>query len=247
MNTDLEQAISLQRLDSAAQDAERRLAEEPERTKALETRLEHAREQVASAKQRLAANQEARRALEKEAAVHQGRLSKFRDQAMEVKTNQEYHAIQKEMAYAQNEVTTLEEKILERMLDADDLTGALKRGEAELAKELKDVDTDRRSMAGELAELRAARERMATERAAIVASMDRQVLAVFELVARRRHGVAVAEARDGVCTICHVRLRPQVFNNVRRNAEIIQCDSCQRILYFVPPSAPADGVAPPAQ
>jgi predicted nucleic acid-binding Zn-ribbon protein len=42
----------------------------------------------------------------------------------------------------------------------------------------------------------------------------------------------MAEARDGICTICHVRLRPQVFNNVRGNEEIIQCDSCQRILYW---------------
>jgi predicted nucleic acid-binding Zn-ribbon protein len=45
--------------------------------------------------------------------------------------------------------------------------------------------------------------------------------------------VAVAEARDGLCTICHVRLRPQVFNEVRKNESIIQCDSCRRILYFV--------------
>ena len=48
------------------------------------------------------------------------------------------------------------------------------------------------------------------------------------------------EARDAICTICHVRLRPQVFNNVRRNDSIIQCDSCQRILYFAQPEgAPA--------
>ena len=47
----------------------------------------------------------------------------------------------------------------------------------------------------------------------------------------------VAEARDGICTICHVRLRPQVFNDVRRNEAIVQCESCQRILYYVP--APA--------
>jgi len=240
MNADLEQVIALQRLDTAGQDAERRLAEEGDRTKALEARLERAREQVASAKQRLAANQEARRALEKDAAVHQGRLSKFRDQAMEVKTNQEYHAIQKEMSYAEGEIKALEEKILERMLDADDLTAALKRGEAELAKEQKEVEAERRAMAGELADLRAARERLTAERTALVAAMDQRVLTIFELVARRRHGVAVAEARDGVCTICHVRLRPQVFNNVRRNAEIIQCDSCQRILYFIPPPAPAE-------
>jgi predicted nucleic acid-binding Zn-ribbon protein len=77
-----------------------------------------------------------------------------------------------------------------------------------------------------------------------VASLGPQVLATFELVSSRRNGVAVAEARDGICTICHVRLRPQVFNNVRRNDQIIQCDSCLRILYFVPgaPGAPADAV-----
>ncbi len=59
------------------------------------------------------------------------------------------------------------------------------------------------------------------------------------MVAKRRNGVAVAEARDGICTICHVRLRPQVFNLVRRNDEIHQCDHCNRILYFVPVAAAA--------
>ncbi len=247
MNADLEQVIALQRLDSAAHDAERRLAEEPERRLALDARLEHAREAVASAKNRLAENQDARRAVEKEVAVHQGRLSKFRDQAMEVKTNQEYHAVQKEIAYAQNEVKALEEKVLERMLEADELNAELKRAEAALAAEQKSVDADRRAMAAEHADLNALRDRISSERAAIVAAMDRDVLATFELVARRRHGVAVAEARDGICTICHVRLRPQVFNNVRRNSEIIQCETCQRILYFVPPppQAAESGAASP--
>ena len=51
--------------------------------------------------------------------------------------------------------------------------------------------------------------------------------------------IAVAEARDGLCVVCHVRLRPQVFNEVRRNDGIVQCDSCTRILYYVPPAAQA--------
>jgi predicted nucleic acid-binding Zn-ribbon protein len=75
------------------------------------------------------------------------------------------------------------------------------------------------------------------------------VLTIFETVARRRHGVAVGEARDGICTICHVRLRPQVFNTVRRNDEIVQCDSCNRILYYVPapPAAVNSESAAPVQ
>jgi predicted nucleic acid-binding Zn-ribbon protein len=238
MNADLEHVIALQRLDSAEQDAARRLADEPEREKSFVERLETARERLASAKKQLADNQEARRAIEKEVAVHQGRLSKFRETAMAVKTNQEYHAVQKEITYAQSEIKALEEKVLERMIEADELTATVKRAETALAGEQKSVEADRRAMATENAELTALRARVAEERSAVVSGMDKRVLAIFEVVARRRHGIAVAEARDGICTICHVRLRPQVFNSVRRNTEIIQCDTCQRILYFVPPPAP---------
>jgi predicted nucleic acid-binding Zn-ribbon protein len=82
---------------------------------------------------------------------------------------------------------------------------------------------------------------MAKERAELLGSLNAQLLTLFEMIARKRNGIAVAEARDGVCTICHVRLRPQVFNEVRRNDSILQCDHCNRILYFV--AAPAAAAA----
>jgi predicted nucleic acid-binding Zn-ribbon protein len=239
MNADLERIVALQRLDSAAHDARRRLAEEPDRLKALEARLEAARARVRAAKERLAESQSARRAIEKDVAVHQSRLSKFREQAMAVKTNQEYHAIQHEIAFAQSEVKTLEDRILERMLEADDLAGEARRAETALTEEETSVDAERQSMTAETSSLAAALERMATDRAVLVTSVTPEVLAMFELVAKRRNGIAVAEARDGICTICHVRLRPQVFNTVRLNDGIVQCESCQRILYFVPSTAPA--------
>src|SRR5262245_29106240 len=98
MFPDLERLIGLQKLDTTADTARRTLADEPERTRVLDARLEDARQRVAAAKARVADNQNARRAIEKDVAVHQGRLSKFREQAMAVKTNVEYHAIQKEMS-----------------------------------------------------------------------------------------------------------------------------------------------------
>ena len=248
MNADLEHLIALQRLDSTALDATRRLAGASEQEKAFDARLQLARDRVATAKQQLSGNQEARRAIEKEVAVHQGRLSKFREQAMAVKTNLEYHAVQKEIAFAQNEIKTLEEKILERMLEADDLSAQAKRADAELALEQKTIDADRKQMLAEHAELTSLLERIVGQRAAIVAALDQRVLRIFQVVAQRRNGVAVAEARDGICTICHVRLRPQVFNNVLRSTEIVQCDSCQRILYAMPKApAAAPDVPQPAR
>jgi predicted nucleic acid-binding Zn-ribbon protein len=113
----------------------------------------------------------------------------------------------------------------------------VKQAEADLAAEQKAIDADRKAMKAEHGSLEAQQQQIASERAGIIAALDKGVLATFELVSKKRNGIAVAEAKGGICTICHVRLRPQVFNTVRRNEEIMQCDHCNRILYFVP--APA--------
>ncbi|MGE3956806.1 MAG: zinc ribbon domain-containing protein [Vicinamibacterales bacterium] len=240
MHADIERLIALQRLDSAIHEAELTLAGEPARLQGLDTLLAEARARVGTDKDRVAQNASARRDIEKDVALHQGRLSKFRDQAMNVKTNQEYHAIQHEIAFAQNEIKTHEDRMLERMMESDELAGVLKASEAALATAVKDVESQRKAIAAEHDTLRARLEALKGERAALVAGISPSVLATFDLVSKRRNGVAVAEARDGICTVCHVRLRPQVFNTVRRNEEVLQCDSCQRILYFVPPAAAAN-------
>lgn len=237
MHADLERVIALQRLDSEAAAARKKLAEGPEREKAFEARLDAAKQQIAEAKARLAASQEARRTIEKEVAVHQGRLSKYRDQAMAVKTNQEYHAIQHEIAHAQGEIKKHEDAVLELMVEADDLTATIKTAEAQLASEQKTIDADRKKAQAEAAALQTSLDALGVERAGIVAAIDTRVLAIYDTAAAKRQGIAVAEARDGICTICHVRLRPQMFNEVRRNDGIVQCDSCQRILYFAPAAA----------
>ncbi|MQA31190.1 MAG: hypothetical protein GEU82_15375 [Luteitalea sp.] len=241
MNADLELLITLQRLDTAAQDAERRLADEPQREQELDARLEAARQAVTAAKERLAQNQSARRAIEKDVAMHQGRLSKFHEQAMAVKTNQEYHAVQHEIAFAQNEIKALEDRVLEGMLEADELTAGLHRAEVALAVEQQAVEQGQGAIAAERDQMKVVVDRVRVERSAVVAAMNPQVLATFERVSQRRNGVAMAPARDGVCTICHVRLRPQVFNTVLKNEQILQCDHCNRILYYVPATpSPAD-------
>jgi predicted nucleic acid-binding Zn-ribbon protein len=237
MHADLERVIALQRLDSEAAAARKKLAEGPEREKAFDARLEEARQRIADARARLAANQEARRAIEKDVALHQGRLSKYREQAMAVKTNQEYHAIQHEIAHAQGEVKKHEDTMLERMVEADDLAATIKTADAELAAEQKTIAADRTAMHVEHAAVQTALDALGSQRAAVVAAIDRRVLAIYETAAAKRQGIAVAEARDGGCLVCHVRMRPQMFNEVRRNEAIVQCENCQRILYYVP--APA--------
>lgn len=244
MHPDLDRVVRLQKLETFAEEARRKIVEHPQRTQALIARLEEAKALVAGVKQRVTDNQTARRSAEKDLAAVQGRLAKYKDQLLEVKTNREYQAMQQEIAAAQGEVSRHEDRILEKMLEADELTRAVKGAESEFAKVQADVNAEKAALDQEIAQLESELTHTAGSRAELVAEIGPSVMAIFETVARGRKGVAVAEAHEGHCTECHVRLRPQVFNEVRRNEAIIQCDSCQRILYFAGMPAAAEASAP---
>ena len=244
MSPDLDRLIRLQQLESAIEEARRSIAAHPARLQDADARLEVARRALEDAKQKLKLNQDARRALEKDAAVFQTRLSKFRDQLSEVKTNREYQAMQKEMEVAQGELRAAEDKVLERMVEADGLTAEVKQRETALAAQQKAIEAEKNKLAVELASTEQALDGATAARTELLTQTEPRLVALFEHVMRARKGVAVCAAADGHCTICHVRLRPQVFQEVRRNDSIIQCDSCQRILYYVPPSLPVQPQPP---
>jgi len=232
MNPDLTRLIRLQQLDTAADEARRRMADHPARTQALEARLTAARDLVDGVKARLTSAAERRRAEEKDVASVQTRLAKYKDQLLEVKTNREYTAMLHEIETAQNDIRTREDRILEIMMETDELNAAIKKSDADLKTAEKEIAAERSALDNEMSALQAEMDRATAEREKVVAGIDRRVLEIFETTAKGRKGVGVAEARDGLCTICHVRLRPQVFLEVRKNESIIHCDSCRRILYF---------------
>src|SRR6266540_3112103 len=76
--------------------------------------------------------------------------------------------------------------------------------------------------------------RLRRERDQVAGTVPEEALALFQRVARLR-GTAVAEARDGMCQLCHMKLRLQMYVELKRNEVIVQCPSCSRILYYEPP------------
>jgi predicted nucleic acid-binding Zn-ribbon protein len=242
MLPDLQYLIHLQELDSAIDRARRRIAEIPAVQEGLESRSAASAAAVQAVKDRIAATNTTRREIEKEVAAVQGRLSKYKDQLMAVKTNKEYQAMQTEIATAEGLVRSQEDRLLDLMEVSEKESADLKGAEAAMASDQAAIVAEQKGLDAEKTSLEAELTRLTEERTKVAAQISKEALAIFERAAHGRKGIAVAEARDGLCTVCHVRLRPQVFNDVRRNAAIIQCESCTRILYYVPPAAPAPTV-----
>lgn len=237
MSPALASLVELQKLDSAADVARKRLAELPAAEQALAASLSAAEQAVSGVKVRIQENQQNRRALEKDVSMVDSRLARFDDHKAAVKTNQEYTALLHEIETARADKDGIEEKILVLMEDADTLAADLKAAEAALAGEKRDADQARGRLGEERKALDAELARLAAARTGAAAGTDARVLALYEQLIKGRRGLAVARMTGEICTACHVRLRPHVTQMIRRNEDIVQCESCQRILYFEPPAA----------
>ncbi len=243
MLPDLEHLIHLQDIETRAAAARAVVAAAPDRVAALDATLAAAHQAVDAAKAAIADNQAARRTADKDLLAAQQRLEKYKEQSMAVKTNDEFHAMQHQMAAVKADIDRFESDTLEIMMRADELADALKAAEARRVSDEAAVAAERKTIEAERSAAEAMATQCATERTAVVAHLSPSVLSTFEKVARQRAGVALARAEKERCVVCQVRLRPMVYTVVRRNEEIVQCDSCQRILYYVPPT-PADATTP---
>ncbi len=236
MLPDLEQLIQLQRLTNTAMEAQRDLEAIPGRLDAVNSQLTAHVEAVTAANDRLAQKKTERQGVEKSLAEVQARLSRFKDQLMSVKTNKEYAAIQHEMATAEADVRKLEDAILEHMLEFDELKTVGEAAEETL--EINRVETEqiRTAFESERTELERVIDSASGERGKLSETIGEPARQLFNRIAERSGGVAVVPAQNGHCTLCNVRLRPQVFNQILLNTALIQCDSCKRILYHEPNS-----------
>lgn len=238
MLADLERLIQLQDIESRAAVASKAIAEAPGRIAALDALLQSATATLAAARQSLEDNKTSRRSIDKDLISAQQRQEKYKEQLMAVKTNDEYRAMQHQIEAVGVEVGQQEERVLVNMMEADEVNAAIKKAEAALkAAEVK-VAAERTAIEDETKTHQATVAECTASRATIVASMENTgAIETFQRIAKVR-GTAVARAEGERCTICQVRLRPAVFAEVRKNDHIVQCDSCQRILYFVAPQAP---------
>jgi predicted nucleic acid-binding Zn-ribbon protein len=246
MLPDLSALIALQSIDSAAEASRKRLAELPEAEREIDAGIAAAARAVDAAKARAQESQTARRALEKDVAGVDSRLARFDDHKAAVKTNQEYTALLHEIATAKAEKDGLEERILVLMEEADRLAAELKAAEAALASATRDAGAAKAKLGDERRMLEAELARLDAQRSAHRPGAAPRPLALYDQLLKGRRGLAVARMEGEICGACHVRLRPHVVQMIRRNEEIVQCESCQRILYWQAPEPKSEGAAPPA-
>jgi predicted nucleic acid-binding Zn-ribbon protein len=239
MLPDIENLLKLQDTDKEIRRLQDEVAEFPKRIAVIEHKLAGTKAQMEKAQAAVKADEASRRKYDTAISDLRGKISKYRDQSLDVKTNDQYKALLHEIQFAEKEITANEDKILELMLNADARDKEVKAAQVELKAETAEIEKEKeeaRQLTAKdeklLAEWRAKRDQIRT-------SVNEDLLRHYERVSKFR-GSGLSEVRDQKCMACRVMLRPQTYNEIRSGTQTIICDSCQRILYFNPADEMAD-------
>ena len=232
MLADLERLVELQRLDSEIAEVEAAAAAIPGVIRRIEEQLMKAKAALDAVTAETGRMTKLRRQQERELEEVTDQLKKRQSRLFEIKTNQEYSAVLKEIEGVKHKVSVLEEAILVLL---DQIEVALKAraeeeqrvrsSEAEALRDTQRKEAELRQLRGRLSELQGARKGRSK-------NVELSLLQQYLRLLKSRAGLAVAPARDGSCEGCHVALTPQLYNEVRRNEEILTCERCGRILYW---------------
>lgn len=246
MVADLRRAIRLQDLDNRIVQLQHEIALLPRHIAAIEKTLDTHIRKLEADRAALAANQRERKQLELDVRAQEERISKLRDQMLLAKSNEQYAAFKNEIEFCEREIRKFEDRILERMGDTEALERNLKTAETALAAEKRQVEAEKEDARGRSERDKRELDALLKERSALVSEMPKPLVSTYETIRRTRKGVAVAEAVDGRCTGCHMAMRLQFYQDLRRGDQIMRCESCGRILYYNPP-VEVDEIGPAAE
>jgi uncharacterized protein len=234
VKAELKQLIALQNADTGIRRLQAEIEAIPQRRAEIEKEFDQRAFEIRALETRRDEARHERTRLELEVQEQRASAERAERNLMSSKNEHEYTAAIREADAARKQISKLETQILEQMEAFEQGENQLKEREpeiagmrAELDESLKALEEQARTQTEELSRLRAERERL-------LETLPKGMSAIYKRIsARIRDGVAVTEARNGACTACFMSLRPQVMAEVRRGDEIITCDNCNRILYYV--------------
>jgi predicted nucleic acid-binding Zn-ribbon protein len=230
--TELSRLIEVQEIDKVIREVTQGLERLPEELKATEAALEDLKATSANLLQELDDLKTQRRDTEMEMTDMEESIKTSRQRLMEIKSNIEYKAMIKEIAFKEDQRDRRETRILELMDLMEDHNRLIADQEQRIEEQEAVLVEQRQEVAVRMAELQRDLAVLQEKRKKLRKSVPANLLKRYEFIRQRRNGTAIAPVQEGVCLGCHMNILPQQFIDLQKGIEILQCPHCQRILYW---------------
>lgn len=222
--------LDVQRLDTALDQLQHKLANMPERVAVQEATAERdaiVADDAADAIRDKEINAEQKRR-EDEVAKFRARIDSERERESTMTSPKELQAVEAEIASLERRIEGLEDEILELMEEAEPLSERREaRSTAVAALDEKLVELGIALTVAE-AELLVQRDAADSERVTAASQVDSALLAQYETLRESRRGVVVGQLNGHQCTACMLTLPPVEAERILDQPEgsVATCESC---------------------
>ena len=224
--------LQLQDIDSEIDKLESEKSTIPVELAALENELARHRAVFQAKSGSLEELQKERRSKDRQLAAQQTQLETYKAQRLSVKTNKEYTALESEIADLEQANSEIEDEILEFMISIDEANDEIEVARNELKIQEKAVKEKQDKFLAESKKLGRAIAKWDKQRGAFLEKISDVLMKRYDNWRKRRGSSLVATIIGQSCGGCHLKLPPQLVNEVRKRNEIYVCNSCGRILYW---------------
>jgi predicted nucleic acid-binding Zn-ribbon protein len=232
MNPVLEKLLVLQDRDSRLARLNSELARIPQEQAGLDRQEKAAVDAAEQAKTESRRNEADRKKLQMDSAAKMDQVRKYKTQLLEIKNNEQFHALQHEIVAAESEVRKIEDVELELMEKYEVLQVSVKQADAKLKETKHSIETQRVDLTKKAGVVQVQANELTEERKRLAAEIDESVLDRYDRIFRSKHGQAVVRISNGLCTGCHLKLTAQEIHDAQGGSELVTCTNCGRILYW---------------
>jgi len=233
----------LQKLDAEVAALRKTAEAYPVQLEALKKELGTAAAVVQSERTRLGELETQRKTLEQNIQDDKEKVKKWEQRLADQRTTREYSALAREIDIAKKATATMAEEVNELGRQVTLAREAVKAKEAEFAGQNDRIGGQVKELQEKLAAVDGQAKALEEKRAAAAGSVDRELLARYDSV-RRKRMPALAPVVAGACQGCRMMVRPQLYNTLRVTLGTDLCPSCGRIIYAAealePPKPPAE-------
>ncbi len=236
LNPDVEKLWELQTLLSQLGDREKQLTTKPESFASIDREWQSANDEMTRLQQSIEQLSKEHRRVDGELSDQQELVKKYQAQLMQVKNQQQYAAAWKEIDATRKQVKELEEAELKTMCDIEAVQTDLNQRQAGSGDLKSRWDTAHADWQHSLGDLRAEVEKLKQSIAAVESKLPDRLKREFHQIFKQRGGIAVARIISDSCSACCTRVRPALFQQLKRG-DLVYCEGCRRILYLERPAS----------
>lgn len=231
MKKDLELLYSLQFQDDQLKEIEDLIKEIPLRIKSLEDERDSKIYMIETTKKKLDENRKNREKLEKEILLIKEKIKKYQDQMLKATTNKEYQGFTAEIKFERDNISQVEEHIIEKMLESDEIMNELRGNESAFNLIADSYNQQITELKGHAEFNRKKFSEQEQKRAELRKTIPQNLLRIYDNLFKNKGKKAVSFVETDFCGVCNVKIRPQIMSILISTDTMILCESCGRILY----------------